>query len=168
MHLDMTGVLGLTQGGMTGLYATSSGYSIYVQGYMAQQRVLAAKDRIPIWDTTFHKDYMNMIYGLLDTADSYTDTYTKQLQQMPLNRACRFDGAQGAWIDSGIPYQESYSGGDFHNLFILSANPIYPKRTDLVSLKKRGLFPDWTWWGAGGTAQDSKTLRWCGLLMIFG
>lgn len=165
MHEKITGVLGITNGGMAGLFATNSAFACYVKAYMAQQRTLEPHQRKLIWDTTFHRFYIDMMYGLVDTAQNQAQSYKLQMQSMPLNKIYRFDVGNKRWIDSGVSYQESYQGGDYHNLFYLAENPVLPQRVGLCSTYFRDAIRGWQWTGANfttpppGLFQDPATVQ---------
>lgn len=151
MHEKITGVLGITKGGMAGLFATHSAFACYVKGYMAQQRILEPHQRKLIWDTTFHRFYIDGMYGLVNIAQNQADSYHQQMKSMPLHKVYRFDVGGQKWIDSNVPYQDSYHGDDFHNLFYVAENPVLPQRVGLLSTYLHGMIQGWQWTGANYT-----------------
>jgi|SRR5215469_213885 len=162
MHDEITGTIGLLNGGMSSLYATGSAFACYAKAYMAQQRLLEPRNRTLIWDTTFHRYYMDMIYRIVDAASVADQGYKVQMKTLPLGNVYRFDPSNNRsnnrWIESGLPIQDSYMGGDFHNLFRLHANEVYPKRTGLLTTFDAGMVHGWEWTGAELTGPSAQNL----------
>ena len=157
MHDEIMGTIGLLGGGMSSLYATASTFACYAKAYMAQQRLLDSKNRLLIWDTTFHRYYMDMIYRLTDAASIVSAGYDEQAKSIPCwatSTIPHFDALRQRWTESGITYQNQYFGGDYHNLFWLEINEIYPQRTSLMTTVKPGGV--WIWEGAGLTGADAQ------------